>query len=244
MKRPAGVLRFDRPLLKPQISQKCLRNPRKDKKKWCGQTKIKHLCVKTQLMSRWSQAVELSWVTSGQREEVIWWTVEGSAAKTSVQKCGCPHLTFLTSVILLTSDLIFPLPSPHPSPASALLDNTPSIWRWRTTHTCTVKQLLSGKELSSISCGSSFFFSLFVCLFFYLWMFVHLFFFLIPGCSFFTMYYIHQSWVERSRGGTLAWGSECDVSVAGLRPTSLKHTCMQTSNLTRAGEARMGYEGG
>lgn len=27
-----------------------------------------------------------------------------------------------------------PPPPPHPFPASALLDNTPSIWRWRTTH--------------------------------------------------------------------------------------------------------------
>lgn len=74
----------------------------------------------------------------------------------------------MTSVILLTFNLIFPLPPPHPSPASALLDNTPSIWRWRTTHTCTVKQLLSGKELPSISCGSSVFFFVFFCFCFFL----------------------------------------------------------------------------
>lgn len=94
------------------------------------------------------------------------------------------------------------LPPPQPSPASALLDNTPSIWRWRTTHTCTVKQLLSGKEYSSISCGSEtsvFLFHFFVC--------ERLFTFFIPGCSFFTMYYVHQNWVERSWGGALAWGS-------------------------------------
>lgn len=101
----------------------------------------------------------------------------------------------------------FPLAPPRPSPASALWDNTPSIWRWRTTHTCTVKQLLSGKELSSISCGSffvvvggglSFFFKreyVFTFIFFLLY---------IPGCSFFANY-VHRSWVERrSRGGTLA----------------------------------------
>lgn len=52
---------------------------------------------------------------------------------------------FSTSVILLTFDPIFPPPPPHPFQASALIDNTPSIWRWRTTHTGTVKQL-SGKE--------------------------------------------------------------------------------------------------
>ncbi len=136
--------------------------------------------------------------------------------------------------------IIFPLPAPRPSPASALLDNTPSIWRWRTTRTCTVKQLISGKELSSISCGSET--SVFFCFFFFfLWTFVH---FFTPEYSFFTMYYVHQSWVGRSRGGTLAWGSECDVSVTWLRPTSLKHACMQTSTHTRAGEARMGYKGG
>ena len=112
------------------------------------------------------------------------WRGRRSAAKTSVQKCGCSPLTCFTSVILLTFDLIFPLPPPHPSPASALVDNTPSIWRWRTTHTCTVKRLLSGKELSSISCGSS-------VLFFFVFMCERLstffsFFFFTSGRSFFT----------------------------------------------------------
>ena len=156
------------------------------------------------------------------------WRGRRSAAKTSVQKCGRSPLTRFTSVILLTFDLIFPLPPPHPSPASALLDNTPSIWRWRTTHTCTVKQLLSGKEPSSISCGSSVcFFFVFMCerlsTFF-------LFFFFTPGRSFFTTSIEAGLRGQGGGGGTLAWGSECDVSVAGLRPTSLEHTCMQTSN--------------
>lgn len=184
-------------------------------------------------MRRWSQAVEQSWVTSGQGEEIIWWPIEDSTAKTK-----CPKMWLLSFDLF---DLCHPLDLwTHPSPASAHLDNTPSIWRWRTTHTCTIKQLLSGKELSSVSCGSKtplFFSFVFLCV----WTFVCLFF--TPGCSFFAKHCVHQSWVERSREGGLAWGSECDISVMGLWPTSLKYTCMQTSIHTRAGEKCMGYKG-
>lgn len=201
------------------------------------------LCVKTQLMGRWSRAVELSWVTSGQGDEVV--LLRGRAAKTSVQKkkCGCPPLTFFDLCYPLNLwPQIFPPPPPHPFQASALIDNTPSIWRWRTTHTGTVKQL-SGKEtafyLLWVLCFLFVFFFCFLC--FYMRTFVHVF---ITGCSFFTMYHVHRGWVEGSRGGTPAWGSECDVSVTGLRPTSLKHTCMQTSTHTRTGEACMEYKGG
>lgn len=137
-------------------------------------------------MSRWSRAVELSWVTAGQGGEVIWWTGEGSAAKTSVQKCCCPLLTFLTSVILLTLNLIIPLPSPHPSPASALLDNTPSIWRWRTTHTCTVKTT-SIRERTVLYLLWVLFFSFCLVFSFYMWTFVHLFFFYTRE---FVLYYV------------------------------------------------------
>lgn len=104
-------------------------------------------------MSRWSQAVELSWVTAGRGEEVVWWPFWGFSQN------KCPRKMWLPSFDLF--DLCHPLdlwpqpivntpPPPRPSPASALLDNTPSIWRWRTTHTCTVKQLLSGEGLSSL----------------------------------------------------------------------------------------------
>lgn len=117
------------------------------------------------------------------------WRGRRSAAKTSVQKCGCSPLTCFTSVILLTFDLIFPLPPPHPSPASALLDNTPSIWRWRTTHTCTVKQLLSGKELSSISCGSSVFF-VFMCE---------------RLSTFFSFFFLHRGIHSSLRPSRLGW---------------------------------------
>lgn len=74
-------------------------------KKGGGQTKIKkNVSVKTHLMSRWSQALELSWVPSGQGKEDIWWPFEDSAAKTSVQKCDCPPLT-LFDPVFLTFDL-------------------------------------------------------------------------------------------------------------------------------------------
>ena len=148
------------------------------------------------------------------------WRGRRSAAKTSVQKCGRSPLTRFTSVILLTFDLIFPLPPPHPSPASALLDNTPSIWRWRTTHTCTVKQLLSGKEPSSISCGSSVcFFFVFMCerlsTFF-------LFFFFTPGRSFFT-----TSIEAGLRGQGGGGGDSC------MRIGVWRFSCRGKANLTR-----------
>lgn len=142
------------------------------------------------------------------------WRGRRSAAKTSVQKCGCSPLTCFTSVILLTFDLIFPLPPPHPSPASALLDNTPSIWRWRTTHTCTVKQLLSGKELSSISCGSSV-----LCVNVYPLFFL---FFFYTGA--FTLHYVHRGWVERSRGE----GKDSCTRIGVWR-----FSCRAKANLTR-----------
>lgn len=106
-------------------------------------------------MSRWSQSVKLSWDTSGHGEEVIWWPIEDLAAKTSVQKCGCLLLTFwsLSSSWLLTSAHHISSFTTSPFFSKCPLDNTPSIWRWRTTHTCTVKQL-QGKKLFSVSCGS------------------------------------------------------------------------------------------
>lgn len=46
------------------------------------------------------------------------------------------------------------------------------------------------------------------------------------------------------REGLFERGSDSEVSPTKLRPASRKHTCMQTSTHTRAGEARMGYMGG
>lgn len=48
-----------------------------------------------QLMSRCSHAGKLSWVTSGQSEEVVCWATEDPATKTGVQKYGRLRLTFI-----------------------------------------------------------------------------------------------------------------------------------------------------
>lgn len=165
MERPVGVLQFDQPFWNHKSPKKLWESQKKKKGEWTNKNK-KLSCVKTQLMSRWSQSVKLSWDTSGHGEEVNWWPVEDLAAKTSVQKCGCPPLTFwpLSSSWLLTSAHHISSFTTSPFFIKCPLDNTPSIWRWRTTHTCTVKTT-SGKELSSVSCGSKT--PLFLVLFFY-----------------------------------------------------------------------------
>lgn len=47
----------------------------------------------------------------------------------------------------------------------------------------------------------------------------------------------------RGQGEGLLCEDQSDISDTGLRPTSLKHTCMQMSTHSRAGEARMSYKG-
>lgn len=62
-------------------------------------------------------------------------------------------------------------------------------------------------------------------------------------CSLFLYQGVHFVLVITFIKAGLRGHGECDISVTGLRPTSLKHTCMQTSTHTGVGEARMGYKG-
>lgn len=118
---------------KPQISQKCVRES-KPKKRGRGKEGGKKIvwtnknktcsCVKTNLMSKWSP--------SGNYPESL--QVKVKSRHKCPKNVAAP---FLISVVLLTFDLsplYFLLHHLALFSASALLDNTPSIWRWRTTH--------------------------------------------------------------------------------------------------------------
>lgn len=98
-------------------------------------------------MSRWSIAV-LSW------------------AKTNVQKSALLHyfglLDLCHALGLWPQPVMFPATPPHPSPASALLDNTPSIWRWGTTHVHSKTTSIRGRIVLSLLWVQN----TFVCLFF------------------------------------------------------------------------------
>lgn len=132
----------------------------------CGQTKIKHFYVKNTVDEQVIPGCGaiLSHFRSGWRGHLV--TYWGFCSQNKCPKMWLSSFDLFDlchPLDLWPQPIIYPLPPPRPSAASALLDNTPSIWRWRTTHTCTVKQLLSGKELSSISCGSETPFLVFFC---------------------------------------------------------------------------------
>lgn len=127
-------------------------------------------------MSRWSVAVQVK--------------VKRSSGDLLSQN-KCPKMC--TSALLWPSwchalglqpqPVIFPPPPPHPSPASALLDNTPSIWRWGTTHVHSKTTSIRERIVLYLLWVKNT--SVFVFVFFSVWTLVH---FFMPGYSYF--YYI------------------------------------------------------
>lgn len=135
------------------------------------------------------------------------------------------------------SPLYFLLSTSHPSSASALWDKTPSIWRWRTSHmhskTSSIRET-TVLYLLWVQNTSVYLFCFYAC--------EHLFTF---SCTrvFILCYVLHPSelgWRTKVRDSC---EDQSDISGIELRPTSLKHTCMQMSTHSRAGEARMSYKG-
>lgn len=138
---------------------------------WFGQTQIKRfMCRNTvdeQVIPSWGTL--LSHVWSGLRGLVTCWRFCSPKKRTKMWlfSFGLPDLCHLLN--LWPQPIILLSPPPNPSPASALVDNTPSIWRWRTTYVCMVKYQGRIDQNTSV---------LFFCLVFH---------FSITGCPFFTL---------------------------------------------------------
>lgn len=131
---------------------KMCKKAKKREKKVCGQTKIKHLSVKTHLMMLWSYSESLQVRVKRSSGDLVRIQQPKQVSKNAA--------ALLWPIWSLSST--WPLISAHHFSSFLYLarlqrmpfiHHTPSIWRWRTTHTCTITQLLSGKELSSISSG-------------------------------------------------------------------------------------------
>lgn len=132
--------------------------------------------------------------------------------------------------LLTSAHHLFPLPPTSPfSSKCPFLDNTFNMKMENDTHvhsktTSTRERIVL--YLLWVRNTPVFFF---VVVFLYAWTSAH--FFYIPGCFILLLCITSVKAGLRGQGeGLLREGSECDVSVTGLRPTSLKHTCMQTSN--------------